>query len=118
MENFFKFKERGTDMKTEMIAGVTTFMTMAYILAVNPNILGASGMDTGAIFTATALASAIASFCMALFANLPFVLSAGMGLNAYFAYGCPGYGIFLGSCFDSSICRRYYFYYSFSDQCA
>jgi len=86
MENFFKFKERGTDMKTEMIAGVTTFMTMAYILAVNPNILGASGMDTGAIFTATALASAIASFCMALFANLPFVLSAGMGLNAYFAY--------------------------------
>lgn len=86
MENFFKFKERGTDMKTEMIAGVTTFMTMAYILAVNPNILGASGMDTGAIFTATALASAIASFCMALFANLLFVLSAGMGLNAYFAY--------------------------------
>lgn len=86
MENFFKFKERGTDMKTEMIAGVTTFMTMAYILAVNPNILGASGMDTGAVFTATALASAIASFCMALFANLPFVLSAGMGLNAYFAY--------------------------------
>ena len=86
MDNFFKFKERGTDMKTEMIAGVTTFMTMAYILAVNPNILGASGMDTGAVFTATALASAIASFCMALFANLPFVLSAGMGLNAYFAY--------------------------------
>ena len=86
MENFFKFKERGTDMKTEMIAGVTTFMTMAYILAVNPNILGASGMDTGAVFTATALTSAIASFCMALFANLPFVLSAGMGLNAYFAY--------------------------------
>ena len=90
MENFFKFKERGTDMKTEMIAGVTTFMTMAYILAVNPNILGASGMDTGAIFTATALASAIASFCMALFANLPFVLSAGMGLNAYFAFTVCG----------------------------
>ncbi len=86
MENFFKLKEHGTDVKTEVIAGLTTFMTMAYILAVNPSILGATGMDTGAIFTATALASAIASFCMALFANLPFVLSAGMGLNAYFAY--------------------------------
>ena len=86
MENFFKLKEHGTDVKTEVIAVLTTFMTMAYILAVNPSILGATGMDTGAIFTATALASAIGSFCMALFANLPFVLSAGMGLNAYFAY--------------------------------
>lgn len=86
MENFFKLKEHGTDVKTEVIAGLTTFMTMAYILAVNPSILGATGMDTGAIFTATALASAIGSFCMALFASLPFVLSAGMGLNAYFAY--------------------------------
>ena len=86
MENFFKLKEHGTDVKTEVIAGLTTFMTMAYILAVNPSILGATGMDTGAIFTATALASAIGSFCMALFANLPFVLSAGMGLNVYFAY--------------------------------
>ena len=86
MENFFKLKEHGTDVKTEVIAGLTTFMTMAYILAVNPSILGATKMDTGAIFTATALASAIGSFCMALFANLPFVLSAGMGLNAYFAY--------------------------------
>ena len=86
MENFFKLKEHGTDVKTEVIAGLTTFMTMAYILAVNPSILGATGMDTGAIFTATALASAIGSFCMALFANLPFVLSAGIGLNAYFAY--------------------------------
>ena len=86
MEKFFKLKEKGTDVLTEMIAGITTFMTMAYILAVNPSILGATGMDSGAIFTATALASAIASFCMAFLANLPFVLSAGMGLNAYFAY--------------------------------
>ncbi len=86
MEKFFKLKEKGTDVRTEMIAGITTFMTMAYILAVNPSVLGATGMDSGAIFTATALASAIASFCMALLANLPFVLSAGMGLNAYFAY--------------------------------
>ena len=90
MENFFKLKEHGTDVKTEVIAGLTTFMTMAYILAVNPSILGATGMDTGAIFTATALASAIGSFCMALFANLPFVLSAGMGLNAYLAYTVVG----------------------------
>ena len=86
MEQFFKLKERGTDVRTEVIAGMTTFMTMAYILAVNPNILGAAGMDTGAVFTATALASALASFCMAALTNLPFVLSAGMGLNAYFAY--------------------------------
>ncbi|MBR1807453.1 MAG: NCS2 family permease, partial [Selenomonadaceae bacterium] len=86
MEKFFELKARGTDVKTEIMAGVTTFMTMAYILAVNPIILGASGMDTGAIFTATALASAFATFLMALLANMPFVLSAGMGLNAYFAY--------------------------------
>ena len=86
MENFFKLSERGTNVKTEVMAGVTTFMTMAYILAVNPIVLGASGMDTGAIFTATALASAFATFVMAILANMPFVLSAGMGLNAYFAY--------------------------------
>ena len=94
MEKLFKLKENHTDVRTEVIAGITTFMTMAYILAVNPNILGASGMDTGAVFTATALASALASFLMAAFANLPFVLSAGMGLNAYFAYtvcGSMGY---------------------------
>ena len=86
MEKFFKLSQRGTDVKTEVMAGVTTFMTMAYILAVNPIILGASGMDNGAIFTATALASALATFFMATLANMPFVLSAGMGLNAYFAY--------------------------------
>ena len=86
IEKFFKLKEKGTDVRTEVVAGITTFMTMAYILAVNPSILGTTGMDSGAIFTATALASAIASFAMAFLANLPFVLSAGMGLNAYFAY--------------------------------
>ena len=90
MERFFKLKEHNTDVKTEIIAGVTTFMTMAYILAVNPNILSAAGMESGSVFTATALASAIASFLMALTANLPFVLSAGMGLNAYFAYTVCG----------------------------
>ena len=86
MEKFFKLKEHQTDVKTEFIAGITSFMTMAYILAANPRILSAAGMDAGAVFTATALASAIASIMMALLANLPFVLSAGMGLNAYFAY--------------------------------
>ena len=86
MEKFFKLKEHKTDVRTEIMAGITIFMTMAYILAVNPNILSASGMDSGAVFTATALASALGCVCMALFANLPFALSAGMGLNAYFAY--------------------------------
>ena len=86
MEKRFKLKEHGTSVGRECAAGLTTFMTMAYILAVNPNILSAAGMDAGAVFTATALASAFASFLMGFIANLPFVLSAGMGLNAYFAY--------------------------------
>jgi len=86
MEKFFKLKEHQTDVKTELIAGITSFMTMAYILAVNPKVLSAAGMDAGSVFTATAIASAIACIAMALLANLPFVLSAGMGLNAYFAY--------------------------------
>ena len=86
MEQFFKLKERGTDVRTEIMAGITTFMTMAYILAVNPSILGDAGMDKGAVFTATALASGLACVLMALLANLPFALSAGMGLNAYLAY--------------------------------
>ena len=94
MEKFFKLKERGTDVKTELMAGLTTFMTMAYILAVNPGILSASpGMSFGKIFAATALTSAIATLVMGLLANLPFALSAGMGLNAFFAYTvCLGMG--------------------------
>ena len=86
MEQFFKLKEHGTDVKTEVIAGVTTFMTMAYILAVNPSVLSACGMDSGAVFTATALAALIATLLMAAFSNYPFVLAPGMGLNAYFSY--------------------------------
>ena len=86
MEKFFKLKAHNTDVKTEIIAGITTFMSMAYILAVNPSILGASGMPSGAVFTATAIASAVATILMGLIANLPFALSAGMGLNAYFAF--------------------------------
>ena len=86
LERFFKLKENGTDVKTEVLAGITTFMTMAYILAVNPSILAAAGMDQGAVFTATALAAVIGTLLMALLANYPFALAPGMGLNAYFAY--------------------------------
>ena len=86
MEKFFKLKENGTDVKTEIIAGITTFMTMAYILAVNPNILAEASMDRGAVFTATAIASFLGTALMALFANYPFALAPGMGLNAYFTY--------------------------------
>ena len=86
MEKLFKLKEHNTTVKTAVRAGITTFLTMAYILAVNPNMLSASGMDSGAVFTATALASALATFIMAFWANYPIALSAGMGLNAYFAY--------------------------------
>ena len=86
LDKLFHLKENHTDVKTEVMAGITTFMTMAYILAVNPNILEASGMDRGAVFTATALSSFIATCLMALLSNYPFVLAPGMGLNAYFAY--------------------------------
>lgn len=86
MEKFFKLKENNTDVKTEFIAGLTTFMTMAYILIVNPSILSAAGMDQGAVFTATALSAVIATLIMGLYAKLPFAQAPGMGLNAFFAY--------------------------------
>ena len=85
-EKVFHLKENQTNVKTECIAGVTTFMTMAYILAVNPSILSASGMDAQAVLIATAIASFIGTICMALLANYPFALAPGLGLNAYFAY--------------------------------
>src|SRR5690625_1276713 len=86
MENYFMLKENNTDVKTEVLAGVTTFMTMAYILAVNPLILSDAGMDAGAVFTATALSAVISTLVMALYAKYPFGLAPGMGLNAFFAY--------------------------------
>ena len=86
LDKLFHLKENHTDVKTEVMAGITPFMTMAYILAVNPNILSASGMDRGSVFTATALSAFIASCLMALLSNYPFVLAPGMGLNAYFTY--------------------------------
>lgn len=90
LEKIFKLKEHGTTVKTEIVAGITTFMTMAYILAVNPSILAAAGMDQGAVFTATAVAAFLGTMMMALFANYPFALAPGMGLNAYFAYTVVG----------------------------
>lgn len=92
-ERVFKLSDHNTNVKTEVMAGITTFMTMAYILAVNPSILGSTGMDSTAVLLATALASFIGTACMGLMANLPFALSAGMGLNAFMAYTVvAGYG--------------------------
>lgn len=90
MEKFFKLKEHGTDVKTEFIAGATTFLSMVYILAVNPSILSAAGMDSGAVFTATVVSACFATLFMAFFANYPVALASGMGLNAYFAFTVCG----------------------------
>ena len=93
-QKLFHLKENGTDVKTEVIGGITTFMAMAYILAVNPSILSQSGMDSQAVLIATALAAFVGTLCMAFMANYPFALAPGLGLNAYFAYtvcGTMGY---------------------------
>lgn len=90
LERIFKLKENGTNVRTELLAGITTFVTMAYILAVNPFILGSTGMQSGALFTATALAAVIGTICMALIANIPVAQAPGMGLNAFFAYTVVG----------------------------
>ena len=90
MEKFFRLKEHGTTVKTEIIAGITTFLAMAYILAVNPSMLGAAGMNTAGVFVATALSAAFATLVMAFWANYPIALASGMGLNAYFAYTVCG----------------------------
>ncbi|MDD5823513.1 MAG: NCS2 family permease [Firmicutes bacterium] len=93
MKNFFKLDELGTDVRTEVIAGCTTFLSMVYILAVNPSILSASGMDSASIFTATAISAGFATLLMAFLANYPVALASGMGLNAYFAFTvCPMVG--------------------------
>ena len=86
LEKFFNLSGNKTTVRTEVLAGLTTFMTMAYILAVNPDILSATGMDKGAVFTATTLSALIATLVMALYAKLPFALAPGMGLNAFFAF--------------------------------
>lgn len=87
MDKFFKFEEHNTNMRTEIIAGITTFLTMAYIIAVNPDILSIAGMPKGALVTATCLTAGLTTIFMGLYANLPFGLASGMGLNAFFTYG-------------------------------
>ncbi|ADG13915.1 NCS2 family permease [Methanocaldococcus infernus] len=108
IEKYFEFDKYNTDFKTEILAGLTTFMTMAYIIFVNPQILSQAGMDFGAVMVATCLASAIATLIMGLYAKYPFALAPGMGLNAYFTYGvCLGMGIdwrvALGAVFISGV---------------
>lgn len=100
-EKVFKLKDNKTNFKTEAVAGFTTFMTMAYILAVNPDILGKAGMDPGMVFTATALSALIATLVMAFLANLPFALAPGMGLNVFFAFTVCG-GI-MGKSFEFAL---------------
>ena len=93
MDKLFKLQERGTTVSKEIIGGITTFLAMAYILAVNPGMLSETGMPFGGVFTATAIASAIATLVMAFMANLPVALAPGMGLNAFFTYTvCMGMG--------------------------
>jgi len=109
IERLFRLKEKGTDIKTEVMAGVTTFMTMAYIIFVNPAILSKAGMDFGAVMVATILASGITTILMGLWVNYPFALAPGMGLNAYFTYTVVmqmGYSwqVALGAVFISGIC--------------
>lgn len=91
LNRLFKLKERGTTATTEMIAGVTIFLSMAYILAVNPELLGIAGLDKGAVFTATAVSAAVACLLMGLLANLPIALAPGMGLNAFFYVYCSDF---------------------------
>lgn len=109
LESLFKLKEHGTNIRTEVIAGITTFLTMAYIIFVNPSILSAAGMDQGAVFVATCLAAAVGCFIMGFVANYPIALAPGMGLNAFFTYGVVlgmGYTwqVALGAVFLSGVC--------------
>ena len=108
LERFFSLKAHGTTVRTEMLAGLTTYLTMAYIIFVNPAILSSAGMDFGAVFVATCLAAAAGSLVMGLYANYPVALAPGMGLNAYFAYTVvPQFGgdwqLALGCVFASGI---------------
>ena len=90
MENFFKLKEHGTTVSTEVVAGITTFFAMSYIIFVNPAILSLSGMPSQAVFLATIISAAVSTLVMGLFANVPYALAPGMGLNAFFAYTVCG----------------------------
>lgn len=109
LEKLFKLSEHGTNVKTEIVAGFTTFLTMAYIIFVNPSMLSATGMDSGAVFVATCLAAAVGCFIMGIYANYPVALAPGMGLNAFFSYVVVlhmGYSwqVALGAVFLSGVC--------------
>lgn len=104
LKKLFGFDPSVMKVKTEIMAGVTTFLTMSYILAVNPDILSAASMDRGAVFTATALAASFATLVMAILAKLPFALAPGMGLNVCL-YVSAGHGIFLGECLSCCFYR-------------
>ena len=108
LQRYFELDRYETTVRTEILAGVTTFMTMAYIIFVNPQILADAGMDRGAVFVATCLAAALASALMGLYANYPIALAPGMGLNAYFTYGVVlGMGHSWGDCARRRVPIRY-----------
>jgi len=106
--SFFKFQERKTTWQRETIGGITSFVTMAYIIFVNPQIMAAAGMDKGTVMLATCLAAAAGTLLMALYANAPFGLAPGMGINAFFAF-MRGHGLYLGAGLGSGTAVRYYF---------
>lgn len=113
LEKLFGFDRKVTRVRTEILAGITTFLTMAYILAVNPNILSATGMDKGALFTTTVIASAFTTLLMAFYAKLPFGLAPGMGLNAFFClYGLSYAGLLMAVCADGCTVGGNYLYFA------
>lgn len=119
LEKLFGFDRKVTRVRTEILAGITTFLTMAYILAVNPNILSATGMDKGALFTTTVIASAFTTLLMAFYAKLPFGLAPGMGLNAFFCLYCLfDTGVLMAICTDCRFAGGYYLHLADSYQFA
>jgi Permeases len=117
LQKLFGFDPTKYKLKTEIVAGITTFLTMSYILAVNPNMFTACGMPAGSVFTATALAAIVGTLAMAIWAKLPFALAPGMGLNAFFVFTvCLGMGHSWPFCFNSYIDRGYYIYYPYFDK--
>lgn len=110
IKNYFHLEKLGTNVRTEFIAGLTTFISMSYILFVNPSVLGASGMNTGAVFTATALAAALGTAIIGIVANYPIGEAPALGINAFFAYTvCIG----LGNCLSQCFCCINYLYFNY-----
>ena len=117
LERVFHLSENGTSVKTEIMAGITTFMTMAYILAVNPAIMSAAGMDKGAVLTATAIAGFLGTVLMAVFSNYPFALAPGMGLNAFFLHRRKADGLHLGNGTGCRLRRGCHLHRALSHEC-